>query len=270
MVSLVCGLLTDMAREYALLLLLAALAPSAAQVIVRPSEIRNARLGCTYRLVCQIANLNSPLVWLRGGTRVTNATNEIRVTEREVSFNGTPTRRTELEFSPLTVDQLGTYQCFERDTFSSYNGRIEAPEDSLPINIVVAGAPVKNISLSREGEQRDVGCTVESCLQSQYTVRFRSPSGVVVRTSTSTSMMMTFNWQAQITSGLAGGNYTCEVQWDQGGMTDTAVFQFAGTPMPGPTRENPTLPCPTPGRAWSTPISMMICVASFLLAVWLR
>jgi len=103
-----------------------------------------------------------------------------------------------------------------------------APADSLPINIVVAGAPVKNISLSREGEQRDVGCTVESCLQSQYTVRFRSPSGVVVRTSTSTSMMMTFNWQAQITSGLAGGNYTCEVQWDQGGMTDTAVFQFAG------------------------------------------
>ena len=103
-----------------------------------------------------------------------------------------------------------------------------APADSLPINIVVAGAPVKNISLSREGEQRGVACTVDSCLSSQYTVRFRSPSGVELQTSTSTSMQETFNWQAQITSGLAGGNYTCEVEWDQGRRNDMAVFQFAG------------------------------------------
>ena len=45
-----------------------------------------------------------------------------------MSFNGMPTRRAVLEFSPLTVDQLGTYQCLEQETFTSYNGRIRAPE----------------------------------------------------------------------------------------------------------------------------------------------
>lgn len=99
--------------------------------------------------------------------------------------------------------------------------------DSQPINIVVAGSAVKNISLSRENEMRDVGCTVDSCLTSQYTVRFVSPSGMQLQNSSSTAMRMTFNWQATITSGLAGGNYTCQVEWD-GGMSDSAVFQFAG------------------------------------------
>lgn len=45
---------------------------SPAAQLVLPSEIRNARLGCRYQLVCQIANLSSPLLWLRGGRRVTN------------------------------------------------------------------------------------------------------------------------------------------------------------------------------------------------------
>lgn len=109
------------------------------------------------------------------------------------------------------------------------------PADSLPINIVVAGAPVKNISLLRVGERSGVGCTVDSCLPSQYTVRFLSPSGVEVQNSiTSTSMLMTFNWQAPVTSSLADGNYTCEVRWDQERI-DRAVFQFAGEHHPNHT-----------------------------------
>ena len=88
---------------------------------------------------------------------------------------------------------------------------------------------MKNLSLSREHEMRDIGCTVDSCLSFQYTVRFLRPDGVPLQDSiTSSATMMTFNWQATIKSDLAGGNYTCEVLWDMGGMRDSAVFRFAG------------------------------------------
>ena len=189
--------------------------------------------------------------------------------------------------------------------------------ESQPINIMVAGSEVKNISSFRMGEMRDIGCTVDSCLTSQYTVRFLSPRGEELRNYSSTAMRMTFNWQALITSGLVVGNYTCEVMWD-GGMNDSAVFQFEGecavyrmarlvlacswacmdvspqiqatdeeatphphplsspppplpgTPMEGATRVPPEIPCPTPDRAWPASISMVVCVTSFLLAIWLR
>ena len=98
--------------------------------------------------------------------------------------------------------------------------------DSRPIEISVAGADVKNISAFRVNEVRDVGCTVDSCLTSQYTVRFLSPSGTELLTETSSSMMMTFNWQASITRDITGGNYTCEVL--MGGSNDSAVFSFVG------------------------------------------
>ena len=95
---------------------------------------------------------------------------------------------------------------------------------------MVSGPPVKNLSLSREHEMRNIGCTVDSCLSSQYTVRFLGPDGMPLQESiTSSAMTMTFNWQATIKSDLAGGNYTCEVLWSVGGMMrDSAVFQFAG------------------------------------------
>ena len=36
-------------------------------------------------------------------------------------------RRTELLFDPLEQQQLGTYQCLERDTFSTFTGLITVP-----------------------------------------------------------------------------------------------------------------------------------------------
>ena len=99
--------------------------------------------------------------------------------------------------------------------------------DSRPIEISVAGADVINISVSRVNEMRDVGCTVGSCLTSQYTVRFLGPNGTELLTETSSSMMMTFNWQASITSDIASGNYTCEVRVG-GSVVDSAVFQIVG------------------------------------------
>ena len=99
--------------------------------------------------------------------------------------------------------------------------------DSQPIQISVAGAGVKNISVSQVGEVRDVGCTVDSCRSDQYMVRFLYPNGTVAREHTSTAMMMTFNLQVTITSEIVNSNFTCQVLLG-GIVTDSAVFQFAG------------------------------------------
>ena len=43
-------------------------------------------------------------------------------------------RRTELVFSPLTSDQLGTYKCLvEQNQVTTYNGRIDADEGECAV-----------------------------------------------------------------------------------------------------------------------------------------
>ena len=55
----------------------------AVHVIIQPSDITDARLGCTYRLVCELADVTLPLLWLRSNQVVQDGQCNISVTVRE-------------------------------------------------------------------------------------------------------------------------------------------------------------------------------------------
>ena len=55
----------------------------AVRVIIEPSDITDARLGYMYRLICELADVTLPLLWLQSNQVVQDGQRNISVTVRE-------------------------------------------------------------------------------------------------------------------------------------------------------------------------------------------